>query len=113
MSDSTASTCYAIGRYRPLNMSCSIPVCPPNNAYTASPNIGVNVATPWLPSHDSDPHSRGFVALDGVRLTYICGYLTLTKPHRWQAYIGAARDGLSRFQIPRIGPIADKWVSEE
>jgi len=31
----------------------------------------------------------------------------------WQAYIGAARDGLVRFQTPWIGPIADRWVSEE
>ncbi|KAF9822194.1 hypothetical protein IEO21_00188 [Rhodonia placenta] len=31
----------------------------------------------------------------------------------WQAYIDAARNGLARFQIPVIGPIADRWVSEE
>ncbi|KAI0361633.1 hypothetical protein OH77DRAFT_448011 [Trametes cingulata] len=31
----------------------------------------------------------------------------------WQAYIDAARNGLVRFQIPFIGPLAERWVSEE
>ncbi|EMD42043.1 hypothetical protein CERSUDRAFT_110591 [Gelatoporia subvermispora B] len=31
----------------------------------------------------------------------------------WQAYIDAARNGLVRFQLPGIGPMADRWVSEE
>ncbi|PCH33630.1 hypothetical protein WOLCODRAFT_135230 [Wolfiporia cocos MD-104 SS10] len=31
----------------------------------------------------------------------------------WRAYIDAARNGLVRFQIPFIGPLADRWVSEE
>ncbi|KAH9946624.1 hypothetical protein B0H21DRAFT_742393 [Amylocystis lapponica] len=31
----------------------------------------------------------------------------------WQAYIDAARNGLARFQIPGIGPMADRWVSDE
>ncbi|KAI0669906.1 hypothetical protein C8Q78DRAFT_153368 [Trametes maxima] len=31
----------------------------------------------------------------------------------WQAYIDAARNGLVRFQIPFIGPLAEKWVFEE
>ncbi|KZT02728.1 uncharacterized protein LAESUDRAFT_762613 [Laetiporus sulphureus 93-53] len=31
----------------------------------------------------------------------------------WQAYIDAARNGLVRFQLPWIGPMADRWVSEE
>jgi len=31
----------------------------------------------------------------------------------WRAYIDAARNGLVRFQIPRIGPLADQWVAEE
>ncbi|GJE86107.1 hypothetical protein PsYK624_021870 [Phanerochaete sordida] len=31
----------------------------------------------------------------------------------WQAYMGAARYGLSRFQLPVIGAIADRWVTEE
>lgn len=33
--------------------------------------------------------------------------------YRWQAYIDAARNGLVRFQIPFIGPLAERWVSEE
>ncbi|KAI0639394.1 hypothetical protein C8Q77DRAFT_58227 [Trametes polyzona] len=31
----------------------------------------------------------------------------------WQAYIDAARNGLVRFQVPFIGPLAERWVSEE
>ncbi|KAI0094903.1 hypothetical protein BDY19DRAFT_915197 [Irpex rosettiformis] len=31
----------------------------------------------------------------------------------WQGYAGAARYGLTRFYVPWIGPIADRWVSEE
>ncbi|EKM61035.1 uncharacterized protein PHACADRAFT_247354 [Phanerochaete carnosa HHB-10118-sp] len=31
----------------------------------------------------------------------------------WQAYTGAARYGLSRFQLPIVGAIADRWVTEE
>ncbi|KAH9849765.1 hypothetical protein C2E23DRAFT_870443 [Lenzites betulinus] len=31
----------------------------------------------------------------------------------WQAYIDAARNGLVRFQIPFIGPLAERWVLEE
>ncbi|KAI0348016.1 hypothetical protein BDW22DRAFT_1350148 [Trametopsis cervina] len=31
----------------------------------------------------------------------------------WQAYAGAARYGLTRVFLPGIGPIADRWVSEE
>ena len=33
--------------------------------------------------------------------------------HRFQAYMGAARYGLSRFQLPFIGATADRWVTEE
>ncbi|KIP11961.1 hypothetical protein PHLGIDRAFT_98665 [Phlebiopsis gigantea 11061_1 CR5-6] len=31
----------------------------------------------------------------------------------YQAYMGAARYGLSRFQLPVIGPLADRWVTDE
>ncbi|KAL6304282.1 hypothetical protein BKA93DRAFT_749957 [Sparassis latifolia] len=31
----------------------------------------------------------------------------------WRAYIDAARNGLTRFQVPGIGSLADRWVSEE
>ncbi|KZT74633.1 hypothetical protein DAEQUDRAFT_119 [Daedalea quercina L-15889] len=31
----------------------------------------------------------------------------------WRAYIDAARNGLVRFQLPWIGPLADQWVAEE
>ncbi|EIW64677.1 uncharacterized protein TRAVEDRAFT_110103, partial [Trametes versicolor FP-101664 SS1] len=31
----------------------------------------------------------------------------------WQAYIDAARNGLVHFQIPFIGPLAERWVVEE
>ncbi|KAH9944389.1 uncharacterized protein BXZ73DRAFT_96878 [Epithele typhae] len=31
----------------------------------------------------------------------------------WQAYIDASRNGLVRFQIPFIGPLAERWVYEE
>ncbi|CCM01979.1 uncharacterized protein FIBRA_04052 [Fibroporia radiculosa] len=31
----------------------------------------------------------------------------------WRAYIDATRNGLVRFQLPWVGPIADQWVSEE
>jgi uncharacterized membrane protein len=31
----------------------------------------------------------------------------------YRAYIGASRHGLVRFQLPYIGPIAERWVSEE
>ncbi|KAH8102657.1 hypothetical protein BXZ70DRAFT_797468 [Cristinia sonorae] len=31
----------------------------------------------------------------------------------WRAYVDAARHGLSRFYLPGIGPLADRWVSEE
>ncbi|KAI0778179.1 hypothetical protein BD413DRAFT_464946 [Trametes elegans] len=31
----------------------------------------------------------------------------------WQAYIDAARNGLVRFQIPFVGPLAERWVYEE
>lgn len=31
----------------------------------------------------------------------------------WRAYIDAARNGLARFQLPIIGPSAERWVSEE
>ncbi|KAI0735173.1 hypothetical protein C8Q76DRAFT_791745 [Earliella scabrosa] len=31
----------------------------------------------------------------------------------WQAYIDAARNGLVRFQVPFIGPLAERWVHEE
>ncbi|CAL1695861.1 unnamed protein product [Somion occarium] len=31
----------------------------------------------------------------------------------WRAYIDAAHNGLARFQLPGIGPLADRWVSEE
>ncbi|KAI0651848.1 hypothetical protein C8Q79DRAFT_61594 [Trametes meyenii] len=31
----------------------------------------------------------------------------------WQAYIDAVRNGLVRFQIPFIGPLAERWVFEE
>ncbi|KAI0078886.1 hypothetical protein K474DRAFT_1593117, partial [Panus rudis PR-1116 ss-1] len=31
----------------------------------------------------------------------------------WRAYIDAAQNGLSRFQLPVAGPLADRWVSEE
>ncbi|KAH9835564.1 uncharacterized protein C8Q71DRAFT_762595 [Rhodofomes roseus] len=31
----------------------------------------------------------------------------------WRSYIDAARNGLVRFQLPWIGPMADQWVAEE
>ncbi|KAI0825140.1 hypothetical protein BC628DRAFT_293216 [Trametes gibbosa] len=31
----------------------------------------------------------------------------------WRAYIDAARNGLVRFQIPFIGPLAEHWVLDE
>ncbi|KAJ8463380.1 hypothetical protein ONZ51_g10289 [Trametes cubensis] len=31
----------------------------------------------------------------------------------WQAYVDATRNGLVRFQIPFIGPLAERWVYEE
>ncbi|KAI8995623.1 hypothetical protein BD414DRAFT_247234 [Trametes punicea] len=31
----------------------------------------------------------------------------------WQAFMDAARNGLVRFQIPFIGPLAERWLSEE
>ncbi|KAJ8584320.1 hypothetical protein M405DRAFT_936681 [Rhizopogon salebrosus TDB-379] len=30
-----------------------------------------------------------------------------------RAYLGASREGLARYHLPRIGPIAERWVSEE
>ena len=31
----------------------------------------------------------------------------------WRAYIDAAKNGLVRFQLPWIGPMAEQWVAEE
>ncbi|CDO71558.1 hypothetical protein BN946_scf184911.g28 [Trametes cinnabarina] len=31
----------------------------------------------------------------------------------WQAFVDASRNGLVRFQIPFIGPLAERWVHEE
>ncbi|TCD71519.1 hypothetical protein EIP91_008900 [Steccherinum ochraceum] len=31
----------------------------------------------------------------------------------WRAFVDASRHGLARFHLPRIGPVADRWVSEE
>ncbi|OSD03440.1 hypothetical protein PYCCODRAFT_1466824 [Trametes coccinea BRFM310] len=31
----------------------------------------------------------------------------------WQAFVDASRNGLVRFQIPFIGPLAERWVYEE
>ncbi|TBU35236.1 hypothetical protein BD309DRAFT_997743 [Dichomitus squalens] len=31
----------------------------------------------------------------------------------WRAYVDASRNGLVRFQVPFIGPLAERWVYEE
>ncbi|KAH7883597.1 hypothetical protein F5I97DRAFT_1814028 [Phlebopus sp. FC_14] len=30
-----------------------------------------------------------------------------------QAFLGASTSGLTRYRLPKIGPLADQWVSEE
>ncbi|KAG1825948.1 uncharacterized protein BJ212DRAFT_1317122 [Suillus subaureus] len=30
-----------------------------------------------------------------------------------RAYLGASREGLTRYHLPRIGPLAERWVFEE
>ncbi|KAI0932214.1 hypothetical protein AcW1_000604 [Taiwanofungus camphoratus] len=50
--------------------------------------------------------------------SFLCTILTLTLIlpllyMTWRAYIDATRNGLVRFHIPGIGPMADRWVSEE
>ncbi|KAI0732386.1 hypothetical protein C8Q72DRAFT_818561 [Fomitopsis betulina] len=42
-----------------------------------------------------------------VLLVMSCLYMA------WRAYIDAAKNGLVRFQLPWIGPMADQWVAEE
>ncbi|KAL4243580.1 hypothetical protein ABKN59_001217 [Abortiporus biennis] len=53
----------------------------------------------------------GFAPFLRTVLTFVlvipCLYMT------WRAYIDAARNGLSRFLLPGIGPIAERWVFEE
>ena len=33
--------------------------------------------------------------------------------HSAKAFIDAERNGLTRFQLPYIGPVAERWLSEE
>lgn len=60
---------------------------------------------------------RAFVSLVGFpqflrTLVTLCVVLPLLFM-AWRAYIDAVRNGLARFQLPVIGPLAERWVTEE
>ena len=90
----------------------SISVCPTHDALGYTSHLGLPPTISALPPHLADIAARYTLAVYGVRAHYaILGnsdYLS-----RWQAYVDATRNGLVRFQIPFIGPLAERWVYEE
>ena len=57
--------------------------------------------------------ARRFYRLHGVRLTQNTFGIALIARIRFQAHTGASRNGLSRFHVPFIGPLAERWLDEE
>ncbi|KIJ68437.1 hypothetical protein HYDPIDRAFT_106633 [Hydnomerulius pinastri MD-312] len=50
--------------------------------------------------------------------SWICAFFTIVLfvsafSMATRAFWGASRDGLSRYHLPKLGPLADQWVSEE
>ena len=93
----------------------SVPVSSFDDAASTAAYFGgsislLDVAASTVHSFACRPRS-----LHGVGLGYLC---IVVCPHflssaSFRAYIGAARQGLARFELPVIGHLADRWVSEE
>jgi uncharacterized membrane protein len=54
--------------------------------------------------------SIGFMAYVLPRILFNFALIMRT---RFQAHTGASRNGLSRFHVPFIGPLAERWLDEE
>jgi hypothetical protein len=57
--------------------------------------------------------ARHFYRRHGVRLPRVLFNVPLTARARFQAHTGASRHGLTRFHVPFLGPLAERWLDEE
>ncbi|KAJ3539446.1 hypothetical protein NM688_g6359 [Phlebia brevispora] len=92
----------------------SLPVGSANDSAAVTADIGVPNAISHLPTGDIHPLPDNTCIIYGVSSTFSSvGSLAYYLFPRFRAYVGAASYGLTRFQFPVIGPLADRWVSEE
>ena len=90
----------------------SVPIGPADNSTCAGADSCVPTPLSRCASDYIHLHSHTTVAVHGV--SSIVSFHTCTNHiHRFRAYIGAAQQGLTRFELPVIGPLANRWVSEE
>ena len=93
--------------------SYSLPICVANYAARHIAYLGVPAPISIIPPHRVHAHDRDTILLHGVSTASHCTTRFGLTGLRWQAYIDAARNGLVRFQVPFIGPLAERWVHEE
>lgn len=83
--------------------------------YSPSSSENTRISLTAIPrlANSSNCAARCFYKLHGVCLTQNTFNIALIARIRFQAHAGASRNGLSRFHVPFIGPLAERWLDEE
>lgn len=92
---------------------CSVSVCVVDNAAALDSDTGVSSPVPFLPTNDIHRHPHCTFRVHDVSLSLPLRSSWRDCFFRFRAYVGAASQGLSRYELPGIGPMAARWVSEE
>jgi hypothetical protein len=90
--------------------SVSISVADHSSSSSSNTRIGLAVVILADSSHSA---ARHFYRLHGVRLPRVLFNVALMAWTRFQAHTGASRHGLTRFHVPFLGPLAERWLDEE
>ncbi len=96
------------------DQTASLPIRSPYNTPRNPPRISVPPAIRTIHPHFLYALSCHSILLYGVSsFDHDVRPLKILTYCRWRAYTDASRNGLVRFQIPFIGPLAERWVYEE
>lgn len=91
----------------------SVSICFAVNTIGSNPHIGFLTRVSFLAAHTLHLRAHHTTGVHDVRMLAVCRSLWAEMISSWRAFTDAARHGLARFHLPGIGPLADRWVSEE
>lgn len=94
-------------------MYTSLSVCPLDGASNNHSNISLPSSVSLLDTDDIHSLDYIFTALHVVSAPSRDNDVFLIAMSRFRAYFDASKNGLTRFHLPYIGPVADQWLDEE
>jgi len=109
--------CAAYIRKRPcstLSTSSSLSVCSLDGTPATPASLLLNIDVSFVDAVNADLGDYCPAILHGVSQdTSISVQGDSCDIHSIRAYVDATRNGLARYQLPYIGPLADQYVTEE